>query len=310
MKQKRSKLTMWMPLAVLSIVGVSLGVMSCNDSNAQDQAEKKAGAKVLSPTKVLYVTFEPGKYHKYTPQMEVFKEVAKVNAWDATVITGTHDGVIKQLAENPNFAEGYDVVVYNFCFANCANLDVPYNIIEQTKTKGVPAMLIHCSLHSFWPTYKVKGGSAVHAPGAHEKAHTKKELLAKWNKEHPGVDFPAWPKFTGIASTGHGPQAPIQTRHLVKDHPIVKDVPEYKTVNAELYNNFINADDSKDTVSIIKGQQGKGSAVVLWEHPVGKSKVVSFTLGHGLEEWSQLEFRQIIANGVNYLAKNPTSTKK
>ncbi len=304
---------MWLPLAILSMLAACLGIISCNDSNAQTEQAKPSEKEEVAdngPTKVLYVTFEPGKYHKYTPQMNIFKEVAKANEWEVKVMTGTHDGVIKELAENPDFAEGYDVVVYNFCFAHCDNLNVPYNIIEQTKTKGVPAMLVHCALHSFWPTYKEKGDHAVHAPGAHEKAKTKKELLAKWNKEHPGKEFPAWPKFTGIASTGHGAQKPIQTVHLVKDHPIVKGTTEYKTVNAELYNNFINADDSKDTISIIKGDQGKKSAIILWEHPVGKSKVVSFTLGHGMEEWSQPEFRQILVNGVNYLAKNPSSEKK
>ena len=279
MKQRKRNLIKLLPLGLLSVLFASLVFNSCNDP-----IEIEIGTEEKAATKVLYVTFEPGKYHDYKAQREEFLKVSEANKWQTTVLTGNHDEVIDKLASDPNFADGHDVVVYNFCFAHSANLNVPYNIIEQTKTKGIPAMLIHCSLHSFWPTYKEKGSDAVHAPGAHEKAHTKKELLDKWNSEHPDKAFPSWPTFTGISSTGHGPQKPIQTKHLLANHGVLKDVPEYETVNAELYNNFINAEDSKDSVAIIKGIQGKDTTILLWEHPVGKSKVISFTLGHSTAE--------------------------
>jgi len=305
MKQRKWKLSMLLPVGLLSVIGAGLVVSSCNDADGQAAVSPKKAA-----TKVLYVTIEPGRFHDYKAQKELFLEVSGKNEWETTVLTGSHHDVIEKLASEPNFADGYDVVVYNFCFAGCANLDVPYNIIEQTKTKGIPAMLIHCSLHSFWPTYKVKGENAVHAPGAPEKAHTKKELLAKWNKEHPGKAFPSWATFTGISSTKHGPKTPIKTKNLIADHGALKDVPEYETVNAELYNNFINAEGSKDSLPIMEGVQGKASSIILWEHPVGKSKTVSFTLGHSTAEWQQAEFQQVIKSTVNYLAENPSSAKK
>lgn len=307
MDKKTFKLSMWLPLALLAVVGMSLGIISCNESNAVETEKKEDKAA----TKVLYVTHEPGRYHKYTPQKMVFQTIAKEQKWDLTVISGTYDEVIKKLSSTPNFADGFDVVVYNFCFASCADLNVPHNIITQTRDKGIPAMLVHCSLHSFWPTFKEKGGNAVHTTGAHAKAHTRKDLLEKWNKENPDKPFPAWPNFTGISSTAHGPRQPIDVTKVKADHLIVKDVPEYKTVkSAELYNNFINADDSKTTLPILKGTQGNNSEIILWEHPVGESKVVSFTLGHSSQEWGQPEFQKIMANTVNYLAKHPKQEKK
>lgn len=305
MKQRKWKLSMLLPMGLLSAIGAGFLVTSCNHAEAQAATSKEKEA-----TKVLYVTFEPGKYHDYTPQKEIFMKMSGENKWNTTVITGTHDEVINKLASEPNFGDGYDLIVYNFCFAGCANLDVPYNIIEQTKTKGIPAMLIHCSLHSFWPTYKVKGDKTVHAPGAPEKARTKKDLLEKWNKNHPGKAFPSWPTFTGISSTGHGPKTPVKTKNLIPDHGALKDVPEYETVNAELYNNFIKAEESKKSIPIMEGTQGKKSAIIMWEHPVGKSKTVSFTLGHSTAEWQQAEFQQVIKSTVNYLAENPSSVKK
>lgn len=305
MKHKKWNLSMLLPVGLLSVIGAGLAFTSCNDADAQAPASAEKAA-----TKVLYVTFEPGKYHDYKPQKEIFMKISGKNKWNTSVITGTHDEVINKLASEPNFGDGYDLIVYNFCFAGCANLDVPYNIIEQTKIKGIPAMLIHCSLHSFWPTYKMKGDKAVHAPDAPEKAHTTKELLAKWNKEHPGKAFPSWPKFTGISSTRHGPKQPVKTKNLIPDHGALKDVPEYETVKAELYNNFITAEESKKSVSIMKGIQGKASSIIMWEHPVGKSKTISFTLGHSTAEWEQAEFQQALTSTVNYLAENPSSAKK
>lgn len=296
---------MLLPLGLLSVIAAGLVFTSCNDADGQTAITPKKGA-----TKVLYVTIEPGRFHDYVTQKATFLESSAKNGWETTVLTGSYDGLIEKIAKDSDFAEGYDVIVYNFCLALSSNLEAPYNIIEQTKTKGIPALLIHGSLHSFWPTFRAKGKDSVHAPGAPEKARTSKALLAKWNKEHPGKAFPSWATFTGISSAKHGPKTPIKTKNLLPDHATLKGVSEYETVNAELYNNIITAQDSKDSVPIMQGVQGKASAVILWEHPVGKSKTVSFSIGHFDAEWRQPEFQQVLKNTVNYLAENPSSAKK
>ena len=86
---------------------------------------------------VLYVTHEPGKYHKYTPQREIFQEIAKKNNWNLTVMSGSHDEVETKLATEPNFGNGSDVIVYNICMAGSKKLNAPHNIIQQTKEKNV-----------------------------------------------------------------------------------------------------------------------------------------------------------------------------
>ena len=310
MKLRKINLAVLLPMGLLSVILASMAIISCNDSVGQTTENEKAEESEEKKLKVLYVTFEPGRFHDYKAQKNEFMTVADKNKWETTILTGSHDEVVEKLATDPNFADGQDVVVYNFCFAHTSNLNVPYNIIETTKRKGIPAMLIHCALHSFWPTYKENGEDSVHAPGAHEKARTTKELLAQWQKDHPDKEFPSWPKFTGISSTGHGPQTPIKTINLQPKHGSLKDVPEYETVKAELYNNFINAKDSKESIPLIEGKQGKKSSIVMWEHPVGKSKVVSLTLGHSTEEWQQAEFLQIIDSTVKYLGKHRRAQKK
>ena len=126
----------------------------------------------MAGKKVLYFTHEPGRWHKYAPQKEVFIKVAKEAGWDLTVSTGDHDPQIVAL-RNPKLTEGYDAVVYNFCFAKSEDLEAAANVIAQTKENGVPAMVIHCSMHSFWATFKGKEQG---------KATIKGGLKEKWEK--------------------------------------------------------------------------------------------------------------------------------
>lgn len=286
------------PTTLIPLITVAAGATFMGLST---QSEAKT-IKKSDQLKVLYVTHEPGKYHKYTPQRKIFEELAKENNWKLIVKSGSHNEVEEMLATTPDFGKGADVIVYNICMAGSKKLEAPFNIIQQTKVKGTPALLIHCSLHSFWPTYK-NGGESIHGQPAQVKA--KAELIAEWKESHPNDDFPSWPSFTGIASTGHGPRAPLDTKVLKADHEIFKDFEDYTAADhAELYNNFVKPKDSPKTTPLLEGDQNGKKAVIMWEHPVGKSKTLSFTLGHDTAEWSQPEFQKLIINSVNYLGKN------
>lgn len=307
----KSKVSRWASLGATSVMATGVAALvSCSEKiepTEQVQVEEKAEEKIQPKDEVvdvLYVTHEPGRYHDYTFQRKKFTELADAKGWNLKVLSGTHDEVEHKLATDKKFAEGSDVIVYNMCMAHCGNPEVPYNIMQQTEKYGVPAMLIHCSLHSFWPTFKEKGENAVHPGDAHAKVHTRKELLASWKQSHPGEAFPAWPNFTGLASTGHSPQGYVRCSAIDKEHPSLNEVADFTTTKGEeLYYNFINEQDSPQSKTVLKGEVEKGSAVVLWENPYAKAKVISFTLGHSSEEWEEEPFRKILVNSVEYLGK-------
>jgi len=260
-----------------------------------DLAESAYSAK--NP-KVLYITHEPGKYHKYTPQLKIFKEVGQKAGWDVTVMTGEHHAQIKKL-RTKDFAKGYDAVVYNFCFAGCRDLEAADNLMDQTRVNGVPALLIHCSMHSWWDTYKNGQSGAIGAP-YQGKAKAKEDLVAEWKKSHGDKAFPAWGDFTGVASGSHGPKKPIVMNILAKDHPVTKRFPDgFTTGNTELYNNLYVLD---AVVPLIKGVQGKKDAVVVWTCPQGKSQVMGLSTGHGVDDWSAAPFQNLIIDGIHYLS--------
>ena len=274
--------------------------------------------------KVLYFTHEPGKWHKYTPQKAMFIKLAEKAGWELTVSTGEHAPQVLAL-RNPDLTKGFDAVVYNYCFASSKDLQAVANVIAQTRENGTPAMLIHCSMHSFWSTYKQGKAGAIGADYK-GKALADPKLVEAWNKLNTGKEFPAWGDFTGVASTKHGPKVPIAVTKCC-EHESTKSLSKdgYNTVNAELYNNFYVIDSVKP---ILKGEQTfyskklqkkvasgkelteeekksakKATAIVMWEVPQGKGKVLGLSLGHGEGEWNQPEFQSLVIDGVNFLLK-------
>ena len=263
--------------------------------------------------KVLYVTHEPGKYHDYTAQRKIFEGIADEAKWELTVHSGDHDSQLKNLAD-PTLTDGYDAVVYNFCFAHSKDLLTTENIIKQTREKGTPAMVIHCAMHSFWATFK-EGDPNILGDSYKGSAKPDAQEVKKWQAEYPNKAFPIWGDFTGIASTMHGPKIPMKVTKCC-DHDAIKSFPEegYTTVNAELYNNYYIVD---GVTPLLRGTQkgigykGKGKnkrkinvdaeEIVMWQVPQGKSEVVGLTTGHSTEEWQQPEYQAIIKDAVNYL---------
>ena len=258
-------------------------------------------AQAADAKKVLYFTHEPGRWHKYTPQMEIFKTIGKDAGWEVTVMTGTHHDQVEKL-RTPDFGKGYDAIVYNFCFAGERDLEAADNLMKQTREYGVPALLIHCSMHSWWATFK-NGKAGSLGPDYKGQAKADPKLVEEWRVKHRGQPFPAWGDFTGVASGRHGPHKPVKMVTIAKDHPVTKRFPDgFSTPATELYNNLYLVD---GVVPLIEGQQGDAKAVVVWTCPQGRSQVMGLTIGHGVDDWKTEPFQNLIIDGVNYLAENP-----
>ena len=72
-----------------------------------------------------------------------------------------------------------------------------------------------------------------------------------------------WVEFTGLLSTGHGAQLPIDISFTDKESPITKGFENWRSIKEELYNNFTGK--LLDTAKpLTRGQQGKAEAVITW----------------------------------------------
>ena len=108
--------------------------------------------------------------------------------------------------DNPDWAKGFDVIVHDECSSGVDDMAVIESILQPHKD-GLPGVVLHCGMHS----YRTEG----------------------WNRRKATP----WMQFTGLISTGHGPQQPIAVTYLDKAHPITSPLGDWTTVNEELYNN-------------------------------------------------------------------------
>ena len=108
--------------------------------------------------------------------------------------------------DRPDWSRDFDVVVHDECTSDVNDMRVIETILKPHKD-GLPAVVLHCGMHS----YRTEG----------------------WDRN---VATP-WMQFTGLISTGHGPQEPIAVKFVDTSHAITRDLGDWTTVDEELYNN-------------------------------------------------------------------------
>lgn len=260
-----------------------------------------AALPTLAENRVLYVTHEPGTWHDYGAQVVSFRELADAAGWDLTLVTGDLDR-LSEFLRTPDYGQAHDAIVYNFCLPDARDLQAMTNLMDQTKRHGVPALLLHCSMHSWWDTFK--RGEEIPGHDNHG-ARARSSLVDRWRAKNPGEPFPLWGDFTGIASTSHGPKSTIKLTKLV-DHPALLNLPDnYETPDSELYNNEYTLPQVKP---LIRGKQRaffgawRAESVVMWEVQRGAGTLMGLTWGHGEKDWNDPVFRQLLTDSVNYLA--------
>lgn len=204
--------------------------------NALHAAETK-------PLRALLIT--GGCCHDYPRQQEILPKGISARAnveW--TVVLDPRTGTTGKipLYEKENWAEGFDVVVHNECFAD--EKEIPWlERIVKPHREGVPAVVIHCTMHCY------------RAPSEE------------------------WFKFCGVTSHKHGSHF-AYTMKLVADHPVVKGMPQtWQTPKEELYH---IAKVWPDAIPLASGysHETRKDEVNVWLNTYGKGRVFGTTLGH------------------------------
>jgi type 1 glutamine amidotransferase len=222
-----------------------------------------------------------GCCHDYKKQQDILTKGVSARANVQWAIAYDPDTTTKHLNpayEKEEWSKGFDVVVHDECSSDVKDQKLVERILKPHKA-GLPAVVLHCGMHS----YRTEG----------------------FPKATP------WFEFTGLASTGHGPQAPIEVRFIDKESPISKGLQDWKTINEELYNN--SAGKLLDTAQpLVKGKQvvkGKNGterteeAVVAWTNRYnGKTKVFATTLGHNNDTVADPRYLDLVARGLLWSA--------
>jgi type 1 glutamine amidotransferase len=206
------------------------------------------------PLRALYIT--GGCCHDYDTQKKIIPEGVSARApveWTVVQEGGTSTQHKVSIYENPNWADAYDVIVHNECFADVAEPAFVERVLAAHRN-GKPAVVIHCTMHTF-----------------------------------RALKNDSWREFLGVTSTHHGPQHPLDLKNLQPEHPIMKGFPPlWTTGNEELY-----AIDKlwPNTIALAQAPEKKKDPAgtwtdtpkqntVVWINTYGKGRVFGTTLAH------------------------------
>ena len=219
-----------------------------------------------------------GCCHDYAKQKDILTKGISARAnvqWTIAYDPDTGTKHLNPVYNSADWAKNYDVIVHDECCSDVKDTELINRILEPHR-QGLPGVVLHCGMHCYRST--------------------------GFPKTTP------WFEFTGLITTGHGPQAPIALTFLDKDSPITIGQTSWTTINEELYNNF--AGHLEGTAhALVRGKQtfptkrnakpSVSDTVVVWTNMYkGKTKVFATTLGHNNETVADPRYLDMVTRGL------------
>lgn len=239
-----------------SLLAIGVAIVGISLLTAQ---EKKP------PLKVLLVA--GGCCHDYAAQHKILFEGIQARANARVDVWWTDDKTVEPpltIYDKDDWAEGYDLIIHDECAAGNKDLTVMKRILDAHKT--IPAVHLHCAMHSF------------------------------------RNDTDQWFKHLGIQSSRHGPKAPVAIDYVDKEHPITKGLENWTTVNEELYNNVDVFDAHPLAMGTQKYEKGGKEvtdvAIVAWTNEKQGAKSFSTTMGHYNETVADDRYLDLVVRGM------------
>lgn len=227
-----------------------------------------AAAVPSTPVRILLVT--GGCCHDYRYQTEAMQAAMKdagVEAqWKVVFEGGTGTEAEIDLYKDPNWADGFDVVIHNECFANTKNVEY-IRRITQAHEAGANAVVIHCAMH----TYR-------------------------------SAEIDDWRQMLGVTSRRHDHQSNYPISVVEAEHPIMDGFPaDHVSAKDELY--IIEKVWPNTTVLATSTSEKDGSKhPVFWVNQYGKARVFGTTYGHSSETFEDKVFLRALVRGTLWAA--------
>ena len=220
-----------------------------------------------APLKVLMVC--GGCCHDYAQQKLILSEgiSSRANVEFTIVHEDAEDKKFERehkvsIYEKADWAKGYDVVLHNECFGKVTDNDF-VNRIAKPNFDGVPAVMLHCSAHSY--------------------------RMAETDE---------WRKCVGQKSMSHEKNRDMKVINVALQHPVMKGFPaEWLNPKDELYKNEILY---PNFVGLAKawGEETQQDHFVVWVNTYGAGKVFGTTMGHGNDTMSSPVFLDLVTRGL------------
>ena len=251
-------------------------------------------ALASAPIKALYLTNYSSFWHDYEEQIGLLREGLNRYANVEITLVGKRESDVIETLKRERFSDGYDVIIYNFCLADKDDLQMIDNAISQTRDLGVPAVFMHCTMHSFQKTSPHQGWW---------NRWRLSRLERSWKADNGDAPFPYWGRFTGIDTLRHDWARSLEMRKA-GHHPIVASLPEtWDTSKDELYRNIEVAGDV-EPLYVSYSRATRKDHVVAWTREVGAGQLVATTLGHDGSTLDNNTFHHFLGNALLWLTGN------
>jgi len=216
----------------------------------------------VKPLKALLIT--GGCCHDYTTQKQLIKQGLEERAHiEVTVVQqgGTTTNTKIPLYEDPNWADGYDVVLHDECFSDVPDPAWTQRILKPHQA-GLPGVVIHCAMHCY-------------RDGTEE-----------------------WFKFCGVTSRRHGAHYAHEVLNRDAEHPIMKNFGAgWANPAGELY--WIEKVwPTAHPLASSKNREKGNEEVCVWTNDYQGTRIFGTTLGHHNETVEDLAFLNMLTRGT------------
>jgi len=217
------------------------------------------------PLRALMIT--GGCCHDYEAQKKILSEgiSARANVTWTIIHEGSSDSRETKFSiyQKPDWTKGFDVVVHNECSGFVTNVDWVEHIAK-AHYEGVPAVVIHCSIHSY-------------------RNSTTDE----------------WRKLLGVSSYRHQAKRPFEVVTVKAEHPVMKGWSiKWQDDPDELYEIKKVWEHCTPLAEALTPKNESDRHPCIWVNTYGKARVFGTTLGHGNETMQRTEYLDLVTRGL------------
>ncbi len=223
-------------------------------------------AEKAAPLKALLIT--GGCCHDYEAQKKILSEGISSRA--NVVWTIIHEGGSEEkehkfsIYEKKDWIKDFDVVVHNECSGKVTEVPFIEGIVSAHTNSGVPAVVIHCSMHSY-------------------RESTTDE----------------WRKLLGVSSYRHQARRGFDVVTIKPEHPVMKGWPaKWHDKEDELYEIKKVWPDCTPLAKSLTPKKDGDEHPSIWVNHYGKTRVFGTTLGHFNETMQTKEYLDLVTRGL------------
>ncbi len=256
-----------LPALLLLVMVVSGGTRLARGA---DPAE---GSPETSSVRALMVT--GGCCHDYQNQKKLISEglSKRIGNIDWTILEYGSDRDVKaDIYTDGDWIEGFDMVVHNECFGAVEDPGFVQGIVDAHVKHGVPAIVIHCSMHSY--------------------------------RTSPAAD--SWRAFLGVTSRRHEKSKHslrVMATEEGKSDPILASMGDsWDTPNGELYIIEQVWPETK-VLARVHSEETNNDEPVIWTNQYKGVRVFGISLGHHNETIETETWQSIVAAGWKWSMK-------